>query len=70
MPHIGTRDLEYIENRILAHGTGLLEAHERLQTTGNRDLADRLMASLQSFTDECRSIRHELIDRYRAGRRG
>ena len=54
------RDYDYIEARLLAPADAAMDAHERLADTGQRVLADRLMAAMQAFADECRAIRREL----------
>jgi hypothetical protein len=62
------RDLEYIENRLLAPATELLEAVERLQQVGESAMAQRLMAGLADLTDLCREERRMLVERMRGGR--
>jgi hypothetical protein len=58
---LGLRDLEYVENRLTAPVTDLLDAIERLRRCGKDEQAERLMRAAQELTDECRAVRHELV---------
>lgn len=64
---MNARDLEYIENRLLAPCVPAIEAHEKLRNHSGRfrhryDLANRLMYAMQEFTNTCRDIRRELVE--------
>lgn len=60
---IGARDREYIESRLLAPSVDASEAAARLRQIGRVDLADRLIEAQKRFIDECRTIRHEFMER-------
>jgi hypothetical protein len=62
-----SRDLEYIENRLAAPATELLEAIERLGKVGEGAAAARLMDALAQLTDTCREERRMLVHRMRFG---
>jgi hypothetical protein len=62
---VNARDFDYIETRLLAPCSDALDAHERLRQH-EPELAAALMAATQTFTDECRTIRHALTERRRA----
>lgn len=62
-----SRDLEYIENRLLAPASELLEAIERLGQVGENATAARLMDGLAQLTDLCREERRMLVHRMRFG---
>ena len=61
----GARDLEYIENRLLAPCVPAEDAYTRISETIDGALAEKLMKAMQDFTDKCRAIRLEVVDRYR-----
>lgn len=63
------RDVDYIEGRLLDPAGSALEAIERLQRIGQFVLADRLMAAVKAFKDECRDVRREFVDTQQEGRR-
>jgi len=62
---MSSRDLEYIENRLMAPCVSASEAHARLRNhTMTHDLAEqanRLMYAMQEFTNTCRDIRQEVV---------
>lgn len=62
---LNRRDVEFIENRLLAPAPELHDAIERLRSRGHRELGDRVAAALQNMTDECRAVRRVLADRAR-----
>jgi len=64
-----SRDLEYVENRLIAPCMGASEAHERLVQAGYRAEADALMRAMQEFTDACRDVRRRVVERERDERR-
>lgn len=59
----GIRVWDGIESRLASPCEGALEAYERLRDNGEAEQAERLMAAMQTFTDEARAIRRELTDR-------
>jgi hypothetical protein len=61
------RDLEYIENRLMAPASELLEAIERLRQVGEGQMAAELMEGLATLTDLCREQRMQLVVRERGG---
>jgi hypothetical protein len=61
------RDWEYVEVRLLAPATEVLNAITRLRAHGEPELANRVMAALQTFTDECRQVRYDLAAKQHGG---
>ena len=47
----------YIEDRLIAPAGGATEALNRLREEGEDAAADKLLAALHRFNDECRAIR-------------
>ena len=66
---MNARDLEYIQNRLVAPAGPASEAYDRLQEAGEDALAGALMAAMQEFTDACRTVRYALDDKLAAARR-
>lgn len=65
---MNSRDLEYIESRLLAPASDLLDAVERLGRVGEEAAADRLMEGVKRLTDLCREERRMLVERERSRR--
>ena len=57
------RDVDYIEHRLLAPAVTAGEAYDRLLKVGESSLAERLMKAMVTFTDECRAIRQEVVQK-------
>jgi hypothetical protein len=56
------RDLEYIEARLLAPASDLLDVIERLRKVDEGGAASRLMTGLIRLTDLCREERRMLVE--------
>jgi hypothetical protein len=68
MRRASLRDIEYIENRLLAPAIECTEAIERLREIGESEIAARLMSELAEFTEKCRAARRDFDDNRRAER--
>lgn len=67
-----TRDIDYIEARLLAPCTPAMEALGRIRDCGELQLSNDLMQAVQEFQDKCREIRRRATDTYiaKVGGRG
>lgn len=63
-----SRDLEYIENRLLSPCTEALDGIERLRNVGRPDEANRVAAAAAEFTDVCRDVRRGILNGQHAQR--
>ena len=62
---IGTRDIEYVEARLLAPSVPASEATERLTALGCAELAERVLQAQADLQDVCREVRREFVARAR-----
>lgn len=62
---MGTRDLDWIDARLLSPAPNAVDAINRLRERGFAEEADRLFNAVKAFMAECRQVRVDVLNRNR-----